>query len=83
MNSKYNAHNNLCKKEGRYQDIKSKGLDHRKVRYYFIDMIKALFYCHYVIKVIHKDIKPDNIVINREEWAILIDFGVSSFLKEE
>ena len=46
------------------KDIKSKGLDYRKVRFYFIDMLKALFYCHYVIKVIHRDIKPDNIVIN-------------------
>jgi serine/threonine protein kinase len=30
-----------------------------------IDMLKALHYCHNVIKLIHKDIKPDNIVINK------------------
>jgi serine/threonine protein kinase len=64
LNSKFEDHNALCKKEGRFEDIKSKGLGHRKVRFYFIDMVKALFYCHHVIKVIHKDIKPDNIVIN-------------------
>jgi len=64
LNSKFEDHNALCEKEGRFEDKKSKGLDHRKVRFYFIDMVKALFYCHHVIKVIHKDIKPDNIVIN-------------------
>jgi serine/threonine protein kinase len=40
-------------------------------------MLKSLFYCHNVIKVIHKDIKPDNIVINNSNQAVLIDFGVS------
>ena len=45
-------------------DLKYKGIDHKKLRFYFIDILKALYYCHYIINVIHKDIKPDNIVIN-------------------
>jgi non-specific serine/threonine protein kinase len=40
-------------------------------------MLKALFYCHKVVKVIHRDIKPDNIMINHNQEAVLIDFGVS------
>ena len=40
-------------------------------------MLKALHYCHNVVKVIHRDIKPENIVINHNQEAVLIDFGVS------
>ena len=41
-------------------------------------MLKALYYCHETVKVIHRDIKPDNIMINHNNEAILIDFGVSA-----
>ena len=40
------------------------GLNKSKLRLYLIDILKALFYCHSVIRVIHRDIKPDNIMIN-------------------
>ena len=49
-----------------------------KLRLYLIDIMKALYYCHKVIKVIHRDIKPDNIMINCNYEAVLIDFGVSA-----
>ena len=41
-------------------------------------MLKALHYCHKIVKVIHRDIKPDNIMINHNNEAVLIDFGVSA-----
>jgi serine/threonine protein kinase len=41
-------------------------------------MLKALYYCHKVIGVIHRDIKPDNIMINNTGEAVLIDFGIST-----
>ena len=56
------------------------GLNPRESRSYFIDMLKALWYCHKVIKVIHRDIKPDNIMINHNNEAVLIDFGVSALV---
>lgn len=43
---------------------------------FFRDTLRALYYCHKTIKVIHRDIKPDNIVINSNFEAVLIDFGV-------
>ena len=63
--------------------MKTKGLQNQQARNYFIDMLKALFYCHKVVKVIHRDIKPDNIMINHNQEAVLIDFGVSfSMMKD-
>lgn len=53
-----------------------------EVRLYVIDMLKALHYCHKVIQVIHRDIKPDNIMINHNNEAVLIDFGVSAIMNE-
>lgn len=46
-------------------------------------MIKALHYCHKICKVIHRDIKPDNIGINHNGQAVLIDFGVSADLDNQ
>lgn len=76
-NKKYESHNELCKQEGRTSDMKFVGLNLNIIRMYLIDMLKALHYCHKVAKVIHRDIKPDNIVINHNDEAVLIDFGVS------
>lgn len=59
------------------------GLNSNIVREYLIDMIKALFYCHKVVKVIHRDIKPDNIMVNHYGEAILIDFGVSALVEDK
>ena len=50
------------------------------MRPYFTDMLKALFYCHKVVNVIHRDIKPDNIMLNHNDEAVLIDFGVSALV---
>ena len=44
-------------------------------------MLKALKYCHEVAKVVHRDIKPDNIMINHNDEAVLIDFGVSEIVE--
>jgi serine/threonine protein kinase len=44
-------------------------------------MLKALHYCHKVAKVIHRDIKPDNIMVNHNNEAVLIDFGVSAIVE--
>ena len=41
-------------------------------------MLKALHYCHKVIGVVHRDIKPDNIMLNNTGEAVLIDFGISA-----
>ncbi len=57
-----------------------KGLKLTDCRLYLIDMLKALHYCHKTVQVIHRDIKPDNIMISHNNDAILIDFGVSALV---
>jgi len=52
------------------------------VHNYLVDMLKALYYCHDVVGLIHRDIKPDNIVINHNDEAILVDFGISALIEE-
>ena len=59
------------------------GLKLKDARTYFIEMLKALYYCHKEVKVIHRDIKPDNIMINHNNEAVLIDFGVSALIDQQ
>ena len=72
-----------CEDEGRTWDNKKIGLKLKDIQLYFIDMLKALYYCHETVKVIHRDIKPDNIMINHNNEAILIDFGVSALFDQQ
>ena len=76
-------HNKECRKHGNFYLMKTKGLKNQQARDYFIDMLKALFYCHKVVNVIHRDIKPDNIMINHNQEAVLIDFGVSFIMMKD
>lgn len=59
------------------------GLKSNDTRLYMCDMLKALYYCHNIIKVIHRDIKPENIMINHNEEAVLIDFGVCFLVDQQ
>ena len=82
LNTNMDAYNKLCKKEGRIKDMKTVGLKPSKVREYLIDMIQALYYCHKIIGLIHRDINPDNIMVNHNDEAVLINFGLSAIVEE-
>jgi [calcium/calmodulin-dependent protein kinase] kinase len=79
LNLKFKDHNKKYKDKKELQRFV--GLNEKKVRLYFIDMLKALNYCHKTVNVIHRDIKPDNIMINYNNEAVLIDFGVSAIVE--
>ena len=81
-NAQFKELNEKCKAEKRPEGMKYLGLNSFELRLYMIDMCKAIHYCHNVIKVLHRDIKPDNIVLNHNNEAILIDFGVSAISSE-
>lgn len=42
--------------------------------------MKALHYLHSQLKVIHRDVKPSNILINRQGQVKMCDFGISGYL---
>jgi non-specific serine/threonine protein kinase len=67
----------------KFNGEKTVGLKTSDARMYLCDMLKALHYCHNIIKVIHRDIKPENIMINHNEEAVLIDFGVCFLVDQQ
>ena len=44
--------------------------------------LRTLNYLH-KNNIVHRDIKPDNIMINHNNEAVLIDFGVSALLEDK
>lgn len=49
--------------------------------HYFIQVVSALEYCHSNL-VAHRDIKLENILVQKEGRVKLADFGLSNFLKD-
>ncbi|XP_044759861.1 dual specificity mitogen-activated protein kinase kinase 6 [Coccinella septempunctata] len=43
-------------------------------------VVSALHYLHSHLKVIHRDVKPSNILINRQGDVKMCDFGISGYL---
>ncbi|XP_023236292.1 dual specificity mitogen-activated protein kinase kinase 6-like isoform X2 [Centruroides sculpturatus] len=43
-------------------------------------VVSALHYLHSVLHVIHRDVKPSNILINRKGEVKMCDFGISGYL---
>lgn len=61
-----------------YSMIQSVGtLSEDVTRVYVAEIILALIYLHEELHVIHRDLKPDNIVIDNHGHIKLIDFGLS------
>ncbi|XP_055383105.1 dual specificity mitogen-activated protein kinase kinase 6 [Condylostylus longicornis] len=45
-----------------------------------VSVVKALHYLHSNLQVIHRDVKPSNILVNRLGAVKMCDFGISGFL---
>ncbi|OQV12825.1 Serine/threonine-protein kinase STK11 [Hypsibius exemplaris] len=50
-----------------------------KAHYYFLQLLDGLQYCH-SRGVVHKDLKPSNLVITTQDTLKIIDFGVAEQL---
>lgn len=48
----------------------------------YLQLMCSILYCHQK-HIYHKDVKIDNILVNKEGYAILTDFGLSTILDEE
>ena len=53
----------------------------RQAAHYMKALFQAINHCH-AMNIVHRDIKPDNIVLGHTEEAILIDFGTAAFSDE-
>ena len=53
-------------------------LPERGAATYALGVTLALEHCHANF-VIHRDIKPDNVLLTKQGWPLLCDFGVSAF----
>lgn len=45
-----------------------------------VAVVNALHYLHSKLKVIHRDVKPSNVLINRKGEVKMCDFGISGYL---
>lgn len=60
-----------------FKIFKSEGyLKEERVNRYFIQIAEALKIVHSQ-QILHRDIKPDNILINKQDVPVLIDFGAA------
>ncbi|ORX46441.1 kinase-like protein [Piromyces finnis] len=75
----------LCEK-GKLMDIqinkKAEPYTEEKARKYFRDVVLGLEYCHFK-KIIHRDIKPDNILVTADDNIKISDFGISYIFNED
>lgn len=62
--------------------IKSDGLDEKEIRAFAIALAGALEEAHRK-SILHRDIKPQNILINENQDVFLVDFGMATRLKRE
>ena len=59
--------------------INSKLITNSDAKIYLYQLFKALYWCHFN-DIIHRDIKPQNILIFKDKSLVLTDFGCATKL---
>ena len=59
------------------------GLPTDTARAYFRQLLSAIHYCHEVKNIAHRDVKPENMMINNDGSIVLCDFGISQSFQNE
>jgi len=60
----------------KYLDVCEGGLDDTILKSFLYQLLRGVAYCHYH-RVLHRDLKPQNLLINREGELKLADFGLA------
>lgn len=60
----------------KYLDVCEGGLDSMIVKSFLFQLLTGVAYCHHH-RVLHRDLKPQNLLINREGELKLADFGLA------
>lgn len=60
----------------KYLDVCENGLDINIVKSFLYQLLTGVAYCHHH-RVLHRDLKPQNLLINREGELKLADFGLA------
>ena len=60
----------------KYLDVCEGGLDSTIARSFLFQLLTGVAYCHHH-RVLHRDLKPQNLLINREGELKLADFGLA------
>ncbi len=60
----------------KYLDVCENGLDIKAVKSFLYQLLTRIAYCHRH-RVLHRDLKPQNLLINREGELKLADFGLA------
>ena len=59
------------------------GLQLTKVKFYAAQLLQAIEYIHTEMKMVHRDLKPQNIMISENDCVKIIDFGDSVVYDKE
>ena len=60
----------------KYLDVCDGGIDLTIVKSFLFQLLTGVAYCHHH-RVLHRDLKPQNLLINREGELKLADFGLA------
>ncbi|KAL4507237.1 hypothetical protein ABPG72_002030 [Tetrahymena utriculariae] len=66
-----------------YKESEKYSMPEQKLKKYFRDFLLGLDYLHTFVNVVHRDIKPDNLLIGDEDQLKIADFGVSQMFEGE
>ena len=62
--------------------LNKKKFNEQEIKFIFVCILKGLDYLHSQ-RIIHKDVKPENVVLDSRGYAYLTDFGTSCLYKQE